>query len=66
MKSKLSAEVETAIAKWSMADVFVVALFIAFLAAKATQSSGDPAAPPLVAFDAHAAISFRGGIDLRG
>jgi hypothetical protein len=28
------------IAKWSMADVFVVALFIAFLAAQASQSAG--------------------------
>jgi hypothetical protein len=42
--------VET-IAKWSMADVFVVALFITYLAAEATQrSDGDAAA--LVAFDA--------------
>ena len=46
------------IAKWSMADVFVVALFIAYLAAKATQSSGDPAAPPLVAFDARFGSGF--------
>jgi uncharacterized paraquat-inducible protein A len=46
------------IAKWSMADVFVVALFIAYLAAKATQSSGDPAAPPLVAFDARFGAGF--------
>jgi hypothetical protein len=47
-----------AIAKWSMADVFVVAIFIAYLAAKATQSSGDPAAPPLVAFDAQFGSGF--------
>lgn len=47
-----------AIAKWSMADVFVVALFIAYLAAKATQSSGDPAAPPLLAFDASFGSGF--------
>ena len=47
-----------AIAKWSMADVFVVALFITYLAAKATQSSGDPAAPPLVAFDARFGSGF--------
>lgn len=46
------------IAKWSMADVFVVALFIAYLAAKATQSSGDPTAPPLVAFDARFGAGF--------
>lgn len=42
-----------AIAKWSMADVFVVALFITYLAAEATQTPpGDPAATPLLAFDA--------------
>ena len=42
------------IAKWSMADVFVVALFITYLAAQATQAtSSDPsAAPPLIKFDA--------------
>jgi hypothetical protein len=40
-----------AIAKWSMADVFVVALFITYLAAEATKrSTGDAAS--LVAFDA--------------
>jgi hypothetical protein len=43
--------VET-IAKWSMADVFVVALFIAYLAAVATQQAASGAAPPLVAFAA--------------
>ena len=44
--------VET-IAKWSMADVFVVALFIAYLAAQATQTPpGDPNAAPIVKFDA--------------
>lgn len=42
-----------AIAKWSMADVFVVGVFITYLAAQATQSSGGPnAAPPLVKFEA--------------
>lgn len=43
-----------AIAKWSMADVFVVALFIAFLAAQASQTPpGDPnVPPPLLAFSA--------------
>jgi hypothetical protein len=48
-----------AIAKWSMADVFVVALFIAYLAAHATQTQpGDAAAtPPLIAFTAQ----FRAG-----
>jgi len=41
------------IARWSMADVFVVALFIAYLAAQASQTPpGDPTAVPLVAFDA--------------
>jgi uncharacterized membrane protein len=43
----------TAIAKWSMADVFVVAVLIAYLAAEATQTPpGDAAAVPLLAFDA--------------
>ena len=57
MRQRTLRFVET-IAKWSMADVFVVALFIAYLAAKATQSSGDPAAPPLVAFDARFGSGF--------
>lgn len=39
------------IGKWSMADVFVVALFIAYLAAQATQSETNTG-PPLVAFAA--------------
>jgi hypothetical protein len=39
-----------AIAKWSMADVFVVALFITYLAAEASQAGGG--ATPLVAFEA--------------
>jgi hypothetical protein len=42
----------SAISKWSMADVFVIAIFIAFLAARATQNSGE-----LVRFDA----DFGGG-----
>jgi hypothetical protein len=43
----------TAIAKWSMADVFVVAVLIAYLAAEATQTApGDPGAVPLMAFEA--------------
>jgi hypothetical protein len=47
------------IAKWSMADVFVVALFIAYLAAQASQSSGtDPNAAPLIAFTAHFGAGF--------
>jgi hypothetical protein len=42
------------IAKWSMADVFVVALFIAYLAAKASAvpTQGPNAAPALIAFTA--------------
>ena len=47
------------IAKWSMADVFVVALFIAFLAATASQTPpGDPNAAALVAFTAHFGWGF--------
>jgi hypothetical protein len=48
------------IAKWSMADVFVVALFIAYLAARAsTTAPGDPgAAPPLIAFSATFGAGF--------
>jgi Paraquat-inducible protein A len=50
--------VET-IAKWSMADVFVVALFITYLAAQATQTPpGNPDAAPLVKFDAHFGPGF--------
>ena len=42
------------IAKWSMADVFVVAIFIAYLAATASTAptSGPDAAPALIAFTA--------------
>jgi uncharacterized paraquat-inducible protein A len=48
-----------AIAKWSMADVFVVALFIAYLAAQATQTPpGDPGAAPLVVFTARFGAGF--------
>jgi hypothetical protein len=39
------------IAKWSMADVFAVALFIAYLAAQATQTAGG-SGPAAVAFTA--------------
>jgi hypothetical protein len=45
-----------AIAKWSMADVFVVALFIAYLAAQASTTVGG--AVPLLAFDAHFGSGF--------
>jgi uncharacterized paraquat-inducible protein A len=48
--------VET-IAKWSMADVFVVALFITYLAAMASQSA-PAAGPPLVAFRAEFGPGF--------
>ena len=48
------------IAKWSMADVFVVALFIAYLAAQASTApvSGANPAPPLLAFDARFGSGF--------
>jgi paraquat-inducible protein A len=48
------------IAKWSMADVFAVALFIAFLAAQASQVPPDApnVAPPLVAFTASFGVGF--------
>ena len=51
--------VET-IAKWSMADVFVVALFIAYLAAQASAapSHGPNAAPALLVFDARFGAGF--------
>jgi hypothetical protein len=49
--------VET-IAKWSMADVFVVALFIAYLAAQASTAAPGSTAPPLVAFTAHFGAGF--------
>jgi hypothetical protein len=49
-----------AIAKWSMADVFVVALFITYLAAQASTAptQGPDAAPPLVAFTAQPGPGF--------
>lgn len=48
------------IAKWSMADVFVVALFIAYLAAQAsaTPTTGPNAAPAMIAFTAHFGAGF--------
>jgi len=45
-----------AIAKWSMADVFVVALFITYLAAMASQT--PVAGPPVVAFKAEFGPGF--------
>ncbi len=45
------------IAKWSMADVFVVALFVTYLAAMASQSA-PAAGPPLVAFTAEFGAGF--------
>ena len=48
-----------AIGKWSMADVFVVALFITYLAAEATQSvPGQAGSAPLMAFDASFGAGF--------
>ena len=49
-----------AIAKWSMADVFVVAILIAYLAAQAStaSSTGPDAAPALLAFTAHFGPGF--------
>jgi uncharacterized paraquat-inducible protein A len=51
--------VET-IAKWSMADVFVVALFITYLAAQAsaTPTEGPNAAPAMIAFTARVGPGF--------
>ena len=47
------------IAKWSMADVFVVGLFITYLAAQATQRMpGQTTSAPLLAFDAHFGPGF--------
>ncbi|MEO1575889.1 MAG: paraquat-inducible protein A [Pseudomonadota bacterium] len=48
-----SANIASAISKWSMADVFVIALFVTFLAARATQNSGE-----LVRFDADFGTGF--------
>jgi len=47
-----------AIAKWSMADVFVVALFIAYLAAQASQSAPGDAGAPTIAFTAAVGAGF--------
>ena len=46
-----------AIAKWSMADVFVVALFITYLAAMASQNA-PAAGPSVVAFKAEFGAGF--------
>ena len=53
-KRRRSLDFVEMIGKWSMADVFVVALFIAYLAAQASQTPpGDPNfPPPMVAFTA--------------
>lgn len=48
-----AASVASAISKWSMADVFVIALFVTFLAARATQDSGE-----LVRFNADFGSGF--------
>jgi hypothetical protein len=49
-----------AIAKWSMADVFVVAIFIAYLAAQASTvpTNGEQTAPALIAFTADFGLGF--------
>ena len=47
-----------AIAKWSMADVFAVALLIVFLAAQASQAAPGSGAPALIAFTAHFGAGF--------
>lgn len=46
------------IAKWSMADVFAVALFITYLAAQATQAAPGATAASVVAFTAHFGAGF--------
>jgi hypothetical protein len=46
-----------AVAKWSMADVFVVALFITYLASQASTQPTDAGAP-LIAFSAHLGAGF--------
>jgi len=46
------------IAKWSMADVFAVALFITYLAAQATQAPPEASAPQIVAFTASFGAGF--------
>jgi paraquat-inducible protein A len=58
-RQRTLAFVET-IAKWSMADVFVVALFIAFLAAQASAAptQGPGGVPALIAFSAHFGAGF--------
>ena len=48
----------TAIAKWSMADVFAVALLIVYLAAQASQQPPGVGAPPLLAFTAEFGPGF--------
>jgi uncharacterized paraquat-inducible protein A len=55
-RRRMLAFVET-IAKWSMADVFVVALFITYLAAMASQST-PLSGPPIVAFTANFGPGF--------
>lgn len=47
-----------AIAKWSMADVFVVAILIAYLAARASTAPPGAGAAPLIAFSATFGAGF--------
>jgi hypothetical protein len=46
------------IAKWSMADVFAVALFITYLAAQATQTVSADSGPAIIAFTATFGAGF--------
>jgi len=46
------------VAKWSMADVFAVALFITYLAARATQAAPGSTAASAVAFTASFGLGF--------
>lgn len=48
-----ASSIASALSKWSMADVFVIAIFISFLAIRATQNSGE-----VVRFDADFGLGF--------
>ncbi len=48
-----ASRIANALSKWSMADVFVIAIFIAFLAIRATQNSGE-----VILFDADFGLGF--------
>ena len=53
LRRQQAANLASVISKWSMADVFVIALFVTFLAANATQNSGE-----LVRFNAQFGAGF--------